>query len=147
MKIGISNDHSAVELKMAIMDYLSKKGYQMVNYGTDSTESYYYPIAGKRLAEAVRDKEVDCGIAICGTGIGISLACNKVKTIRAACVSEPVSARLTKEHNNANIICFGARIVGVEMAKAIVDSWLETEYSNEERHQRRIDMISEIENQ
>ena len=136
MKIGISNDHSAVELKMAIMDYLSKKGYQMVNYGT-----------GKRLAEAVRDKEVDCGIAICGTGIGISLACNKVKTIRAACVSEPVSARLTKEHNNANIICFGARIVGVEMAKAIVDSWLETEYSNEERHQRRIDMISEIENQ
>ena len=71
MKIGISNDHSAVELKMAIMDYLSKKGYQMVNYGTDSTESYDYPIAGKRLAEAVRDKEVDCGIAICGTGIGI----------------------------------------------------------------------------
>ena len=147
MKIGISNDHSAVELKMAIMDYLSKKGYQMVNYGTDSTESYDYPIAGKTLSEAVRDKEVDCGIAICGTGIGIWLACNKVKTIRAACVSEPVSARLTKEHNNANIICFGARIVGVEMAKAIVDSWLETEYSNEERHQRRIDMISEIENQ
>ena len=143
MKIGISNDHSAVELKMAIMDYLSKKGYQMVNYGTDSTESYDYPIAGKRLAEAVRDKEVDCGIAICGTGIGISLACNKVKTIRAACVSEPVSARLTKEHNNANILALGGRVVGPGLALKIVETFLTTPFSNDERHIRRINMIED----
>lgn len=145
MKIGISNDHSAVQLKFEVMNYLQSKGYEVVNYGTDSTESYDYPVAGKTLAYAVKNKEVDFGIAICGTGIGISLACNKVKGIRAACVSEPVSAALTRSHNNANVICFGARIVGVELAKSIVDAFLETPFSNGERHQRRIDMISAIE--
>ena len=144
MKIGISNDHAAVDLKNEIKEYLESKSYEVVNYGTDSHESYDYPIAGKRIGEAVRDGEVDCGIAICGTGVGISLAANKVKGIRAACVSEPVSARLTKEHNNANIICFGARIVGTELAKAIVDAWLNAEFAGG-RHQRRVDMISQIE--
>lgn len=145
MKIGISNDHAAIDLKYAIINHLEAKGYEVVNYGTDSTESYDYPIAGKRIGEAVRDKEVDCGIAICGTGIGISLAANKVKGIRAACVSEPVSAYLTKLHNDANIICFGARIVGEEVAKAIVDAWLDTPFDGEERHVRRVKMIMDIE--
>ncbi|MGI6607951.1 MAG: ribose 5-phosphate isomerase B [Erysipelotrichaceae bacterium] len=145
MKIGISNDHAAVELKYAIIKYLESKGYEVINYGTDSLENYDYPLAGKIIGEAVRDKKVDCGIAICGTGIGISLAANKVKGIRAACVSEPVSASLTKSHNHANIICFGARIVGEEMAKAIVDAWLETPFDEGERHLKRVKMIMDIE--
>ena len=145
MKVGISNDHAAVELKYALIRHLEAKGYEVVNYGTNTSESYDYPIAGKMLGEAVRDKEVDCGIAICGTGVGISLAANKVKGIRAACVSEPVSAMLTKSHNNANIICFGARIVGEATAKAIVDAWLETPFDGGERHLRRIKMIMDIE--
>ncbi|MGI6509963.1 MAG: ribose 5-phosphate isomerase B [Erysipelotrichaceae bacterium] len=145
MKIGISNDHTAVDVKYEIIKHLEAKGYEVVNYGTDTTESYDYPIAGKAIGEAVRDKEVDCGIAICGTGIGISLAATKVKGVRAACVSEPVSAKLTKSHNDANVICFGARIVGLEVAKAIVDAWLETPFDGGERHKRRVKMIMDIE--
>ncbi len=145
MKIGISNDHAAVDLKFEIIKHLEAKGYEVMNYGTNTTESYDYPVAGKIIGEAVRDKEVDCGIAICGTGIGISLAATKVKGVRAACVSEPVSAKLTKSHNDANVICFGARIVGLEVAKAIVDAWLETPFDGGERHKRRIEMIMDIE--
>ncbi len=145
MKIGIGNDHAAVDLKYELIKHLEAKGYEVVNYGTNSTDRYDYPVAGKAVGEAVRDKEVDCGIAICGTGIGISMAANKVKGVRAACVSEPVSAALTKSHNDANVICFGARIVGVEVAKAIVDAWLDTPFDGGERHSRRIKMIMDIE--
>ena len=114
--IGIGNDHAAVDLKNEIKAYLEEKGYKVVNYGTDSSESCDYPIYGAKVGHAVASGEVDAGVLICGTGIGISIAANKVKGVRAAVVSEPVSARLTKEHNNANIIAFGARIVGSEMA-------------------------------
>ncbi|MBR0473503.1 MAG: ribose 5-phosphate isomerase B [Erysipelotrichaceae bacterium] len=144
MKIGIGNDHTAVEMKNEIKKYLEDKGYEIVNYGTDSTASFDYPVAGYKVAKAIVNGEVDCGICICGTGIGISLAANKVKGIRAAVVSEPYSARLTKMHNNANIIAFGARVVGIEVAKNIVDEWLNAEYEGG-RHQRRVDMITEIE--
>lgn len=144
MKIGIGNDHTGVEMKNEIKKYLEDKGYEIVNYGTDSTESFDYPVAGYKVAKAIVNGEVDCGICICGTGIGISLAANKVKGIRAAVVSEPYSARLTKMHNNANIIAFGARVVGIEVAKNIVDEWLNAEYEGG-RHQRRVDMITEIE--
>ncbi len=146
MKIGIGNDHAATEMKNQIVAYLQEKGYEVVNYGTDSLESFPYPVSAKKVADAIVNKEVDCGILICGTGVGISIAANKVKGIRACVCSEPVSARLSKEHNNSNIIAFGARIVGVEMAKAIVDSWLNAKYQGG-RHQTRIDMISEIEEQ
>ena len=145
MKIGISNDHSAVELKNSVMKHLQEKGYEVVNYGTDSTESYDYPLAGSVLAKAIQNKEVDLGIAICGTGVGISIACNKHKGIRACCCSEATSARLTREHNDANIICFGARIVSTELANDIVDTFLTTPFSNGERHKRRIAQIHEIE--
>lgn len=145
MKIGISNDHAAVDLKYELIKHLEAKGYQVVNFGTNTSESYDYPLAGQVIGEAVRDKKVDCGIAICGTGIGISLAANKIKGVRAACVSEPVSASLTKAHNDANIICFGARIVGLEVAKAIVDAWLETPFDGGERHKRRVKMIMDLE--
>lgn len=145
MKVGISNDHAAVELKNSVMEHLKSEGYEVVNYGTDSHESYDYPIAGATLAKAVLNKEVDLGIAICGTGVGISIACNKHKGIRACCCSEATSARLTREHNNANIICFGARIVSTELANDIVDAFLKTPFSNGERHNKRIRQIAEIE--
>ncbi len=145
MKIGISNDHSAVDLKNSVLNHLLEKGYDVVNFGTDSTESFDYPLAATVLAKAIQNKEVDLGIAICGTGVGISIACNKHKGIRACCCSEATSARLTREHNDANIICFGARIVSTELANDIVDTFLTTPFSNGERHKRRIAMIHEIE--
>jgi len=142
--IGIGNDHSAVEMKKEISAYLEGKGYQVRNFGTDTTESCNYPLIGSEVGKAVASGQVDAGVLICGTGIGISLAANKVNGIRAAVCSDPVTARLTKAHNNANIIAFGARIIGLETAKAIVDAWLETEFEGG-RHQKRIDMIREIE--
>ena len=145
MKIGISNDHSAVDLKNSVLNHLLEKGYDVVNFGTDSTESFDYPLAATVLAKAIQNKEVDLGIAICGTGVGISIACNKHKGIRACCCSEATSARLTREHNDANIICFGARVVSTELANDIVDTFLSTKFSNGERHKRRINQIHEIE--
>lgn len=145
MKIAIGNDHTAVELKNHIKEYLENKGYDVTDFGTSSEERTDYPIYGYKVACSVANKEFDLGILICGTGIGISLAANKVKGIRAAVCSEPYSARLTRAHNNANIIAFGARVVGPSMAEMIVEEFLTTEYEGG-RHQKRIDMISAIEN-
>lgn len=146
MKIGIGNDHSGVEYKNIISDYIKDKyGYEVVNFGTDSTESCNYPEIGERVAAAVAKGEVDQGIVICGTGVGISIAANKVKGIRCGVCSDPLTARLVKQHNNANMISFGARIIGIELAKEIVDSWLQAEFQGG-RHQTRIDMLSDIEN-
>ena len=142
--IGIGNDHAAVDLKNEIKAYLEEKGYKVVNYGTDSSESCDYPIYGAKVGHAVASGEVDAGVLICGTGVGISLAANKVNGIRACVCSEPYSAKLSKQHNNSNIIAFGARVIGVETAKMIVDEWLNAEYEGG-RHQVRIDMIKEIE--
>ena len=144
MKIGIGNDHSAVDMKNEIVEYLKEKGHEVVNYGTDGYESCNYPEYGEKVARAVVSGEVEQGILICGTGVGISLAANKVKGIRAAVCSEPLTARLVKEHNNANILAFGARVVGIEMAKMILDSYLEAEFQGG-RHQTRVDMIMAIE--
>jgi ribose 5-phosphate isomerase B len=144
MKLAIGNDHVAVEYKWQIMDYLQQQGIEVINVGTDSTERTDYPIYGYKVGRMVAAKEVDGGVLICGTGVGISLAANKVKGVRACVCSEPYSAKLSKQHNNTNIIAFGARVVGIEEAKMIVDEWLKAEYEGG-RHQRRIDMISEIE--
>ena len=146
MKIAMGNDHTAVALKNHIKAYLEAKGHTVVNFGTDDEGRSDYPIYGARAAHAVASGECDCGIVICGTGIGISLAANKVKGIRCALCSEPVSAKLTREHNDANMIAFGARIVGPVMAEAIVDAFVDTPFSGAERHQKRIDMISKLEN-
>ena len=145
MRIGIGNDHSAVEMKEEITKYVESLGHEVVNYGTDSTESCDYPVYGEKVARAVASGEVEYGILICGTGLGISLAANKVKGIRAAVCSDPCTARLSREHNDANILAFGARIVGIELAKMIVDIWLKTEFQGG-RHQQRVDMIMDIEN-
>ena len=116
----------------------------MVDFGTNSAESCDYPVYGEKVARAVVSGEVDQGILICGTGLGISLAANKVKGIRAAVCSEPFTARMARQHNNCNILAFGARVVGGELAKMIVETWLDTEFEGG-RHQRRVDMISAIE--
>ena len=144
MKIGIGNDHSAVEMKREVMKFLQDLGYEVVNYGTDSTESCNYPVYGEKVARAVVAK-VDLGIVICGTGVGISLAANKVKGIRAVVCSEPYSARLSRQHNNTNILAFGARVVGIELAKMIIEEWLNAEFEGG-RHQERVNMIMDIEN-
>ncbi|MCI8993367.1 MAG: ribose 5-phosphate isomerase B [Eubacterium sp.] len=144
MKIAIGNDHAAVEMKNAILDYLTDLGHDVINYGTDTKKSCHYPVYGEKVANAVAGGTADCGILICGTGAGISIAANKVKGIRAAVCSDVTTARLVKEHNNANIIAFGARIVGIETAKDIVDAFLNTEFAGG-RHQERIDMITALE--
>lgn len=144
MKIAIGNDHAAVAMKNHIVKHLEDKGYEMVNFGTDTNDSCDYPVYGEKVARAVASGECELGILICGTGIGISLAANKVKGIRAAVCSESYSARLTRQHNNANIIAFGARVVGEAVAEEIVDEFLNAKYEGG-RHQRRVDMISEIE--
>lgn len=143
MKIVIANDHAAVELKQEIMSYVKTLGHEVINLGTDSQESCHYPEYGEKAARTVASKEADCGILICGTGVGISIAANKVSGIRAAVCSEPVTARLAKEHNNANMIAFGARIVGSEMAKAIVSAYLNAEFLGG-RHQMRVEMLDGI---
>lgn len=144
MRIGIGNDHSALELKAEIIEFLKEKGHEVVDFGTDSSESCDYPKYGEVVGRAVVAKEVDCGILICGTGLGISLAANKVKGVRAAVCSEPFTAKMSRAHNNCNVLAFGARVVGAELAKMIVDVWLNTEFEGG-RHQRRVDMIMEIE--
>ena len=125
MKIGIGNDHAAVEMKMQIREYLESLGHEVVNYGVDTTERCNYPEIGEKVGRAVAAGEVECAVLICGTGVGISIAANKVHGVRAAVCSDITTAHLVKEHNNANIIAFGARIVGIETAKDIVKAYLD----------------------
>ncbi len=144
MKIVIANDHTAVELKNIIKEYVESMGHTVDNFGTDESESCNYAEYGEKVGRAVASGEYDCGILICGTGVGISLAANKVHGIRAAVCSEPVTAALVKRHNNANIIAFGARIVGSEMAKEIVKAYLTAEFEGG-RHADRVACIMAIE--
>ena len=145
MRIAIGNDHTAVDLKNTIVYYLTELGYDVINLGTDSRESCDYPVYGEKVGRAVADGQADLGIAICGTGVGISLAANKVKGVRACVCSEPYTAKLSRMHNNSNVLAFGARVVGDELAKMIVKEWLDAEFEGG-RHQRRVDMLMEIEN-
>ena len=140
MKLGIGCDHAALDLKLEMIEYLERLGHQVVDYGTHTKDSCNYPDYGIAVGKAVVAKEIEAGVLICGTGVGISIAANKIKGVRAAVCSDPVTARLTKEHNNANIIAFGARIVGNETAKAILDAWLQAKYAGG-RHQNRVEML------
>lgn len=144
MKIGIGNDHVAVEMKNVIREYLLTLGHEVINFGTDSSERFNYPIAGEAVAQAIVNKDVDLGILICGTGVGISLSANKVNGIRGVVCSEPYTARLSKQHNDTNVLAFGSRVVGIELAKMIVEAWLQAKFEGG-RHQTRIDMIRDIE--
>lgn len=145
MKIAMGNDHSAVDMKNEIKQYVEELGHEVLDLGTNAYESCDYPLYGEKVGRAVVSGEADLGIAICGTGLGISLAANKVKGIRACVCSEPYTARLSRLHNNANVLAFGARVVGVELAKMITKEWLEAEFEGE-RHMRRVNMIMDIEN-
>lgn len=143
-RLAIGNDHVAVDMKNELKAYLEEKGYEVINVGTDCSDSFHYPVSGYKVGKMVASGEADGGILICGTGVGISLAANKVKGVRCCVCSEPYSAKLSRQHNNSNIIAFGARVIGIEMAKMIVDEWLEAEFMGG-RHQLRVDMVMEIE--
>ena len=145
MKISIGSDHGGLDLKKVIIEHLKTQGHEVNDLGPYTYDSCDYPIYGKKVAYDVRDKKADRGIVICSTGIGISIAANKVKGIRAACCSDYFSAKLTRMHNDANALCMGGRVVGVGLALELVDIFLETEFEGG-RHQRRIDQIMEIEN-
>lgn len=145
MKIAIGSDHAAFSMKEEIRAYLEEQGHEVTDCGTYSPERCDYPVFGERVALAVQAGEAERGVLICGTGVGISLAANKVKGIRAAVCSEPFTARLSRQHNDAQIIAFGARVVGIGMAKMIVDAFLEAEFEGG-RHADRVALIGEIEN-
>ena len=145
MKISLASDHGGYVLKEAVKKHLTEKGIEVVDFGTDSLASCDYPDFGKPAAEAVAEGKVDKGILICTTGIGMSMLANKIKGIRAALCADTVSARLTREHNDANILVMGAGIVGEILAMSIVDTFLNTEFSNEEKHIRRISKIAKAE--
>ncbi len=146
MKIVIASDHAGPALKEEIKRLISELGHDCDDLGTNSSESCSYAEYGHRAAKAVANGDYERGIVICGTGIGISLAANKVKGIRCALCSEPTSARLTREHNDANMLALGARVVGFEVALDIVKTFLSTEFSNVTRHKDRVAQISAIEN-
>ena len=131
------------EMKQEIMEYLRELGHEVTDYGTNSHDSCHYPDFGEKVGRIVAAREADCGVLICGTGVGISLAANKVEGVRAVVCSEPFSAKLSRMHNNTNVLAFGARVVGSELAKMIVDEWLDAEFEGG-RHERRVNLLNEI---
>lgn len=143
-KIAMGNDHTAIELKEVVKRHVAVKGYEVVDFGTNNTGSCDYPEYGEKVGRAVAKGEADYGIVICGTGIGIGIAAGKVRGVRVCTCSEPYSARLSRMHNDTNVLSFGARVIGDEMAKMIVDEWLDNVYEGE-RHQRRVDLLMRIE--
>lgn len=146
MNIGIASDHRGYELKQKVTNYLTKKGYNIINYGTDSKERVDYPDYAFKLCDALTQNEIIYGIAICGSGIGISIACNKVKGIRCAKVSNDKEAKLCRLHNDANVIALSAELSMLEV-KDILDSFLTTNFSGDERHIKRIEKITKYEDE
>ncbi len=147
MIIALGSDHGGFKLKESIKAYLTEQGFEIKDFGTYNEDSVDYPTFAMRAALAVSKGECDRGILVCSTGIGISIAANKVHGIRAALCGDLLSAKLTREHNDTNVLALGSFVTGEKLALAIVDTWLGTPFSNEQRHQRRIDGITEIENQ
>ncbi|RJX75299.1 ribose 5-phosphate isomerase B [Vibrio sinensis] len=143
--IAIANDHVGIELKSCVIEHLKKKEFQVIDLGTNSTERTDYPQYGVLVANEVTTGKADLGILICGTGVGISLAANKVHGVRAVVCSDPYTAQLSKQHNDTNILAFGARVIGSEVAKMIIDCWLEARFEGG-RHLTRVEQISAIEN-
>lgn len=145
MKIALACDHGALEYKEILKKELPEQGYEVVDFGTNSHESCDYIDFAAKAAQAVANGECDRGIVICGTGIGVSITANKVNGIRCALCSEPFSARLTREHNNSNVLAMGQRVIGEELMRDIVRVWLTTPFSNEDRHLRRIEKLNQLE--
>ena len=145
MKIAVACDHGALALKNKVIAHLEAKGHEVVNFGTDTLDSCDYPEFAGPAAKAVASGACEKGIVMCTTGIGVSIVANKVDGIRCALLSDKMSARLTREHNDTNMMALGAGVVGEMLALEIVDIWLETEFSHNERHQRRIDKVMALE--
>ena len=145
MRIAIACDHGALALKNKVADHLKEQGHEVTDFGTYTLDSCDYPDFAAQAAQAVADGACDRGIVMCTTGIGVSITANKVKGIRCALLSDVMSARMTREHNDTNMMAIGAGVVGQMLALEIVDTWLGTEFSNEERHQRRIDKMMALE--
>ena len=145
MKIAIGCDHGAFDLKNAVVKHLQGQGHEVCDFGCYSLDSCDYPDFAEAAAKAVASGECEKGIVLCTTGIGISIAANKVKGIRCALLSDPLSARMTREHNDTNMMAMGAGIVGKNLALEIVDTWIGTEFSGEAKHQRRIDKVMALE--
>lgn len=141
--IAIGSDHGGFELKKKLMEHLSERGLEYKDFGTYSSASCDYPVYAKAVANAVASGECERGIIICGTGIGVSITANKVRGIRAALCGDCFSAEATRQHNDANVLCMGARVVGEGLALKIADTFLDTPFSNDERHIRRISMIED----
>ena len=141
MRIAIASDHAALTLKSALVEYLRTAGHDVTDLGPQDETSVDYPDYGYKLARAIADGSAERGVALCGSGIGISIAVNRNPAARAALVSEPLSARLAREHNDANVIAMGARLIGIEMAKACIDAFISTAFGGD-RHQRRVDKLS-----
>lgn len=144
MKIAIAADHGGFELKDSMVEYIKSLGNEVMDLGTNSADSVDYPYYAKKVCEEIQQGNSDLGILICGTGIGMSLAANKFEGIRAACVSDVYSAKMSRNHNNANVLCIGARVIGDEVAKLIIKTFLENEFEAG-RHQRRVDKIMAFE--
>ena len=145
MKVAIGCDHGALDLKNAVIAHLEKRGFEIKDFGTHTEDSCDYPDFAAAAAQAVASGECDKGIVLCTTGIGVSITANKVKGVRCALLSDVLSARLTREHNDTNMMALGAALVERQLALEIVDTWLETEFSKDPRHQRRIDKIMALE--
>ncbi len=145
MKIAIGCDHGALALKNTVVEHLTKKGFEVKDFGTYTLDSCDYPDFAAAAAKAVANGECDKGIVLCTTGIGVSIAANKVDGIRCALLSDVMSARMTREHNDTNVMAIGAGVVGQMLALEIIDTWLGTEFSGEARHQRRIDKVMALE--
>ena len=141
MRIAIASDHAAYELKAVLADWLREQGHEVEDLGTNGPESVDYPDYGYRLGEAIADGRAEKGVALCGSGIGISISVNRNPAARCALVSEPLSAKLSREHNDANVIAMGARLTGIDMAKACLDAFLATDFAGD-RHARRVDKLS-----
>lgn len=141
MRIAIASDHAATDLKALLADWLREEGHEVADLGTHGPESVDYPDYGYRLAAAVANGSADKGVALCGSGIGISISVNRNPACRCALVSEPLSAKLAREHNDANVIAMGARLTGIDMAKACVTAFLTTDFAGD-RHARRVDKLS-----
>ena len=145
MKIVIGCDHAGISLKPLVKNHVTELGHEAVDVGTNSADSCHYPVFAHALCEKIQSGECDLGILICGTGIGMSMAANKHKGIRAACCSDVFSARMTREHNDANVLCFGERVVGAGLALDLVDAFLNAEYLNNGNHVTRVAMLAEFE--
>ena len=151
MRIAISADHGGVELKIALVDYIQGLGYELVDFGTDSEESVDYPDYAEKVGKAIQDQEVEKGIAICGSGVGVCITANKMKGVYAAICHDTYSARQGVEHDNMNVLCLGGRVIDVELGKELVKAFLDANFSGNdpgnERHLRRVTKIRKIEDE